>query len=208
MKKTLPIGWIWGIAINIYTLNFDFSGSKTEEKEYGSALGKALLSYAVKKETGVDTKNLTTLLNSHGKPYFQNFSLKFNISHTKNMVVLVTGKGDVGVDVEKIREFKISTAKRITTDNEFLAIENSTQPKKEFFSLWTFKEAFVKMLGTGLSYSLKKATLDTEESVLCVYPELKIFQFTAEDYYITAIEDGGQEVNIVNLSLNDILITK
>lgn len=160
-----------------------------------------MLSYILEKENVHDYAIEKT---DKGKPYIKNSSVKFNVSHTNGMILIVTGSGEIGCDVERMKEFSMKTAKRISTENEYEKILKSIDQKRTFFSLWTFKEAFVKFLGTGLSYSLKKATLDEDMSITMVYPELKIFTMVDGDYVLTAIENHGEDINIIKLTTEQI----
>ena len=52
-----------------------------------------------------------------------------------------------------IKEYK-SIYENNFTINEIMHINQSLNPFKEFIKIWTFKEAYVKMIGTGLSTPL------------------------------------------------------
>lgn len=188
--------------MNVYISQYEFSGTKREENIFQKELAKKLLNYCIFKESGVKADELTVLKNSHGKPYFSDFPIKYNISHCRSAVAVATGTGDVGVDIEKIRDFKMVTAKYISSDNEYKKIIESENQQKEFFALWTFKEAFVKMLGAGISYSLKNAT---QEAALKEYPKLYVYTSVTDGYSVTAMENGGALQNIIKINYRDIL---
>lgn len=100
-----------------------------------------------------------------GKPYLQNIphtipahALHFNLSHTRDWVVMAVAKHCVGVDIE-------STQRK----NDVLAIANhyffgaeldelrsfpSMQQAQRFFDYWTLKEAYMKARGEGISLGL------------------------------------------------------
>ncbi|KAM0848459.1 hypothetical protein ACQ4PT_054377 [Festuca glaucescens] len=85
--------------------------------------------------------------------------LHFNISHTTSLIACgVAMHGHIGIDVEEKKRKTIksifSLARCFFTPSEvnYLAdISDSDAQRKEFFKLWTLKEAYVKALGLGLS---------------------------------------------------------
>lgn len=83
-------------------------------------------------------------IGENGKPL--SHQIDFNISHSFGVVVLVISNHPVGVDIEKIREYDSELKRFISNDEEFDYIKND----KDFFSLWTSKEALVKADGLGL----------------------------------------------------------
>lgn len=84
-----------------------------------------------------------------GKPYLDN-GPQFNISHTHGAVVIAIGDESLGVDVERVRDYPERLPRRIFSPLEFEWFEARGSMKKDFFTLWTLKESYYKMLGTGL----------------------------------------------------------
>jgi 4'-phosphopantetheinyl transferase len=86
--------------------------------------------------------------------------LRFNVSHAANVAAYAFSFGqDIGVDVENIRE--VANADGIAA-RFFSARENQAyhtlDPEDKplgFLNCWTRKEAFIKALGDGLTYSLR-----------------------------------------------------
>lgn len=183
--------------MNVYLLRYNSGQPKAQDASIQRALSLKLLDYAMKRETGAPAGRRAHT--EKGKPYIRNCPVKFNISHTEGMVAVAVGKGEIGADVEKIGEFSQRLARRVLTEKEYTRVTSSENPAVEFYLLWTFKEAFVKFIGSGLSYPLKKATLDEGESVLSVYPELKIVSFAEDGYAFTFIEEGGNHINFIKL---------
>ncbi len=100
----------------------------------------------------------------NGKPALANgqadSELRFNVSHSDDVAAYAFSFGrDIGIDVEKVRE--IANADNIAA-RFFSARENESYhtlaPQDKplgFFNCWTRKEAFIKALGDGLTYSLR-----------------------------------------------------
>jgi 4'-phosphopantetheinyl transferase len=104
--------------------------------------------------------------NAYGRPFVANppvtgGSLCFNISHTRSLIVLgVTSYRELGVDVENVRTREVSCdiATRYFAPQEVaqLAAAPAHEQQYRFFEYWTFKEAYIKARGVGLSIPLDK----------------------------------------------------
>jgi len=97
-----------------------------------------------------------------GKPQVDGlnpYRLCFNVSHSAEIALIAVGFGrDLGVDVEWIRrgidEREIATHFFSPREIQELSSLPGEQLTVGFFNCWTRKEAFVKALGTGLSFPL------------------------------------------------------
>jgi 4'-phosphopantetheinyl transferase len=94
-----------------------------------------------------------------GRPYLENHP-NFNISHSENYLVCAIAKdAQIGIDVEELKEINFQgLSKRYFHKNEQQLIEN----KRDFFEIWTRKEAILKAHGCGLRIELKQ--LDTTKN--------------------------------------------
>jgi len=100
----------------------------------------------------------------NGKPALANdqaeSELCFNVSHSADTAAYAFSFGrDIGIDIENIRE--IGNADNIAS-RFFSAAENESyhalapaDRSLGFLNCWTRKEAFIKALGDGLTYSLR-----------------------------------------------------
>lgn len=84
-----------------------------------------------------------------GKPYVEDNSVYFSISHSHNIVLCVLSEFPVGVDIERIRPISKTSWKRICTENElkYLSSSENEEQLRRFFTLWTRKEAIFKIHG-------------------------------------------------------------
>ena len=99
----------------------------------------------------------------HGKPELATVlagsRVQFNISHAQGVALLAFARGrEVGVDIEQVRPLDDGEqiAERFFSDNEvtvFTAVPAEQKPQA-FFNCWTRKEAFIKVIGEGLSCPL------------------------------------------------------
>ena len=92
-------------------------------------------------------------------------SIHFNLSHSGDEVLVgVSREPDVGVDVEFLREGAdvMALAERFFADKEVCGIKKVPDDERlsAFTQCWTMKEAVVKAIGQGLSYSLRDFEVD------------------------------------------------
>ena len=103
--------------------------------------------------------------NEYGKPYLGN-NLFFNMSHSNNITACIISDKEVGIDIEKIK-YNEKVAKRVLTKEEMKILNNSNNKAEMFTIFWTIKESYVKLLGIGISYGLKKVdTTKLKEKII------------------------------------------
>ena len=112
---------------------------------------KELLTKILEKE---NVTNVEIVYNNYGKPYLKNNELYFNLSHDRNMTVLVTSNKEIGVDIEYLT-YKQSVVNKYFTPTEQEIIKNSKNKEYDFTKIWVMKESYVKMLGIGITYGLQ-----------------------------------------------------
>lgn len=105
--------------------------------------------------------------NEFGKPYFENCKLKFNISHSKNIVAVAVSENEIGVDVECIKKKHDGIADRFfhADEIEYLNSFSCEEYDVEFTKIWTKKEAYIKAIGTGFSTTLKSFSVFDSKSL-------------------------------------------
>ncbi|USB34370.1 4'-phosphopantetheinyl transferase superfamily protein [Paenibacillus sp. YPG26] len=98
--------------------------------------------------------------NLHGKPILMgdDLNIGFNVSHSGDWVVLAAGSsGRIGIDIERVNEMDLATAKQFYTEDEYNFImkhESAEARLLRFFQIWTAKESYIKAMGQGLSIPL------------------------------------------------------
>lgn len=100
------------------------------------------------------------------KPYLlnPNSSMKFNISHSGDWVIIGIADREVGVDIEYIKpgfEFRDIISEHFS-EAEQSFINKNENPLNAFYYLWTRKEALTKAWGTGLQENLKMISVEDE----------------------------------------------
>lgn len=136
-----------------------------ENDKKRTIVGEMLARKTISEWCNVEPESIVFSTKEYGKPYAKNLSVEFNISHSDNMVLCAVSDVPVGVDIEKIRPVDISVIKRVCNNDEleYVLQDNSY---KRFFEIWTFKEAYFKCIGTGITnfssvnyFHCKKKTL-------------------------------------------------
>ncbi|MGH2666773.1 4'-phosphopantetheinyl transferase family protein [Flavobacterium sp.] len=120
-----------------------------------SLLGRLLLNYGLQKMNKKE-KEESLSYTSYDKPFFSDSNIKFNISHSGEIVVCVLSEtNEVGIDVEIMNNINIQDFESQMTKaewNNLVIIENKAIA---FFDFWTQKEAAIKANGKGLTIPLK-----------------------------------------------------
>jgi 4'-phosphopantetheinyl transferase len=168
---------------------------------------RALLRTVLSRYISIHPKEWIFSTNAYGRPEIVNAQatdagLSFNISHTHSLIVLgLTRERALGVDVERVdgREVSIDIADRFFAPQE-VAVLSAAPPHQQqyrFFEYWTFKEAYIKARGMGLSLPLDKFSFHypNDRAVeIAIHPALgdesarwQFWQFRPTPEYLVAI---------------------
>ncbi len=118
----------------------------------------------------VPAETIVFAYNEYGKPYIVSpagKSVQFNISHSDAWGLIgVTRFPRIGVDIEKIKTTVdvLAIGKRFFATGEVdkLMQISASARLDYFFSGWTRKEAFIKAIGKGLTFSLQDFEVELE----------------------------------------------
>ena len=100
---------------------------------------------------GVAGGLLTIARQARGKPYLPVYpGFHFSLSHTRGALACACGAVPVGVDLERLRKWRLPVVSRFFGEREAAYVLSAAQGRDERFTeIWTRKEAYVKCLGTG-----------------------------------------------------------
>ncbi len=176
-------------------------------------ISKGLSRHLIAEYLGMSPAEIKFSYNNFGKPYISDSGddLQFNISHCDNIIVFAFSTGnELGVDVEKI---KMIDDMEGVVDICFTRYEkdwlNKTDSVTEtFYKIWTIKEAFIKAIGRGFSFSPKDIELTNELknriTIKNIYQKefVKKYQTATirilSDYFISLVYEGKKDVEIYN----------
>ncbi len=140
-------------------LRFKFSEHKDRFVIFHGFMRRVLGSYLA-----VDASRVVFKTAEKGKPYLispdnKTCPLNFNLSHTEDIALLAVSSGqEVGIDIENKQRTSDwqGIARRFCTPEEqdaLFLIEDMAEQREAFYDLWTRKEAYMKVLGSGLALS-------------------------------------------------------
>lgn len=137
-----------------------------DDKKRSLAAG-VLLSFA-QRNSGFDPDKTEYKIGKNGKPFIKGAEkFHFNLSHSGDYAVIAFSQdGDVGVDIEKIRDTNFNIAKRFFHSDEYESINASAEEEKTelFFRYWTLKESYLKATGTGFFRPINSFKILIDES--------------------------------------------
>jgi phosphopantetheinyl transferase len=134
--------------------------------------GRLLLRYTLAQLLGIPSRTLLFGAGHDGKPYLAEphsdvaTALSFNLSHAGGHILLgVSRRGEIGVDIEVIGDYKAEIARRYFQENEYHQLEAllPEERARAFYRMWTTKEACLKAQGTGLRHPLRDVQAPLED---------------------------------------------
>lgn len=118
----------------------------------GSAFALSLLFASARDFWGFDTLPRLDAVPG-GKPFFPDFpDCRFSLSHTDTHVLAALSAAPVGADIQTRRPLRPGFARRLATPREL--------DDFDFFELWTLRESFYKLTGTGSLRTLRFCRAD------------------------------------------------
>ncbi len=162
-----------------------------------SLYGQLLIKIGIHRLTKIHFEQMQFSTNMHGKPILLNDSLYFNLSHTRNHVLCVfSTKVEVGADVEKIENAPFEIMNNFFHTKE---IEYINTPYKDraflFYDVWTKKEAYLKMIGTGLHDRISEINI-----LSCPFT---IETYQVEQYLCSVCFNQAHDYSIKNINISE-----
>jgi 4'-phosphopantetheinyl transferase len=139
-----------------------------QEKKNRFIISRGVLKQLSARYLKTPHKSLNCVTNRFGKPFFANYHnhLQFNTSHSAGILLIAFGFSlpTLGIDIEQVKPaFDYSDI----VDQFFTPAEKRSllgkNPVKQFFKIWTRKEALAKATGRGLTDNLFAIDVTTEK---------------------------------------------
>lgn len=148
----------------------------------------------------------------YGKPCIQDTRMiNFNISHSRNMILLgFVKKATIGIDIEYTkREVDVKKiAKHFFSKEEISSLAAIDEPYQlgAFYNCWTRKEAFIKALGSGLSFPLDQFVVSLDDASKARLIETKWDIYEKEKWTLQAIKPEEDYIGAVSVKgeINDV----
>src|SRR5690606_39037796 len=155
----------------------------------------------------VDPSEIQFEEGSNKKPVIQQQLLHFNVSHSPGIILISISRLETGVDIEKIvADFDYEAIiKQGFSGKETSFINDSEDPRTDFFKLWTRKEAFTKGLSKGLDddFHVIPSLNGLHNCPLELSSDSKhwhVGSFQTNGYYAAIAREINQEVNFFSLT--------
>ena len=111
--------------------------------------------HMIRLKTGLRNEEIFFTTNEFGKPFLKDRGdIQFNLSHSGVWVVGVIDHSVVGIDVERVQEIDLDISKNYFSPDEHEDLMSKGDKFDYFFTLWSLKESYIKILGKGLSHPL------------------------------------------------------
>ncbi|HMK48282.1 MAG TPA: 4'-phosphopantetheinyl transferase superfamily protein [Methanocella sp.] len=170
-------------------------GYRFERDRIQFTFGRAVARIILARYLSADPATIHISYGRHGKPELRDKSaagtpLFFNISRKRDHIVVAVARNrSVGVDIEYIDD-QVSVS---AIANTYFQLEESAYLQKlptaerlrEFYRIWTRKEAILKALGTGLEYPLD--SFSALQDTVVMEATWRIVNFETAPGYIGAV---------------------
>lgn len=134
---------------------------KNETSRIRSLVAALLVRHGIHQDLGLSNAEITIEKNEWGKPYLLNHpDYHFSLSHSGSYVIFASNAKPIGVDIEEIKKPHADIARRFFTENEASFV--AEHGIEGFYEIWTKKEAYVKLLGTGFATSISSFDVLTD----------------------------------------------
>ena len=123
----------------------------SDPRTYALSLGAELLLAAALKELGLSAAEpLEISRGEGGKPRIAG-GPEFSLSHSGERVLCALSNEPVGADLQQLRPYNPALARRFFTGTEAAWLEEQRERDLAFSLLWSLKESYVKLLGSGIA---------------------------------------------------------
>ena len=126
-----------------------------------------------------------------GKPYLLEHPVHFNLSDTKDAVLIAVALEPVGADIETMqrRTDHQGVSEHYFTPPEVASIAASADGKRRFLELWTRKEAVLKACGVGIMDDLKSLNVGEALNTMTIqHPDF--VRLVSPEYYVYTMNVG------------------
>lgn len=185
-------------------------------KDFGFPRSEVISKKILSKELGVPFQNIRIKKGVFGKPFLEGGERHFNISYSKNMLLIATDNTPIGVDIEYVKEIREidSLVQHFYSKEKHSFYKTKNSEKLQFFyRLWVLKESYIKAIGKGLSCSLDSFYIHMDKtgaSLICSEEkdiDWKFKIYSLSKGYVLAIcaKHNRFPKKFIDLDINDLL---
>jgi 4'-phosphopantetheinyl transferase len=222
-NNTIPCGNDHGLPARVYAAkleDIDLSAATAlldrSETAHANAIphqesretfirSRAMLRAVLSREIGVSPAKVPLTFNAHGKPELATRDgMHFNVSHSSGMALVAIHTRPIGVDIELVDEriphldlagdlFTVAEQKELSKP------DCDRERTRQFFRIWTRKEAFLKGLGTGFAADPKLFDVIDPRAVESSGWQLHPLPVAADWEAAIAVADAAKDVHMVDV---------
>ncbi len=131
-----------------------------EEDRIRGLIADILARSVITRETGLENHQIEFYTNDYGKPFLKGRTdFQFNLSHSGIWVVCAVDNQPIGIDVERIQSIDLDISKNYFSPDEHQDLMTQEDKFAYFFTLWSLKESYIKIVGKGLSLPLNSFSI-------------------------------------------------
>lgn len=158
-------------------------------------LGHGLLRETLGRYLGRPAQDLELLRGEFGKPFLEAHPVHFNLSDTKDAVLVALAHRPIGADIETMHRQTDHerVAAHYFTPSEVSGILNAADGKQRFLELWTRKEAVLKACGVGLMDDLHSLEVGSALNRMQIsHPDF--VRLAAAEYHVRTVLVGQDHI--------------
>lgn len=160
-------------------------------------IGDMLIQYCIEQCYGLNINQWKYHVTKNGKIEIQSRKhINVNLSYSFPYIVCAIDQHPVGVDIEEIKDLNYLNLATQFSVNEF----NQVRQLKDFYTIWTKKESYTKLIGEGLLKGLD--VYDVTQPLY--YQDDKVFfqEYICQDRMIHLCSNHSRKHEIVKKSLD------
>lgn len=158
-------------------------------------IGHGLLRETLGRYLGLSAKDLVLLRGEFGKPFLEGHPIHFNLSDTKDAVLVALSHHPIGADIETMNRHTdhVRVANHYFTPPEVASITEAADGKRRFLELWTRKEAVLKACGVGLMDDLHSLEVGAALNKMKIsHPDF--VRLAAAEYHVRTLSLGNDHL--------------
>jgi 4'-phosphopantetheinyl transferase len=163
--------------------------------------GRHLLRTVLSKIVQVDKREIEFSYSEFNKPLFKN--IDFNLSHSGEYILVATGLGAIGIDVEYMKPgFEYEPVLGICFGPEEISyIKSSDNESLSFYTFWTRKEAVLKATGEGLIDNLPEINC-VDDVVYREKTQYQLVSFMVDNSHMGSLAANNlNNINYINMQV-------
>lgn len=166
-------------------------------------IGRGVLRLLIGEVLHLHPEQIAFTYSASGKPSIT--GVEFNVAHSGDVILIAMHQHRIGVDVERVGRTVdvVAMGRACFTARERAVITQSSATQEAFYRLWTRKEAWLKAVGAGLSFPLRRVDVaDAAAPVIAPgaaidgAPPSRIVDLPAEPGYVAACAVSAPECRL------------